>query len=122
LREQVAKVLGIPTTRRLDADAPLVGLGLDSLLAVELRNALSRGLALPRRLPATLLFDYPTIATLTDHLLGMMVEAAPTPARLEPVVLIAAAASTASTNGALERDIMDLTDEEAEALLLEELE
>jgi hypothetical protein len=47
---------------------PLGELGLDSLLAVELRNTLAT--ALGRALPATLLFDHPTIDALTDHLLG----------------------------------------------------
>jgi hypothetical protein len=46
---------------------PLGELGLDSLLAVELRNALAT--ALGRPLPATLLFDHPTVDALTDHLL-----------------------------------------------------
>jgi hypothetical protein len=42
-------------------------LGLDSLLAIELRNTLSA--ALRRPLPATFLFDHPSIAQLTAALL-----------------------------------------------------
>ena len=42
-------------------------LGLDSLLAIELRNALARSLG--RSLPATLLFDYPTLDALTDYVM-----------------------------------------------------
>ena len=45
---------------------PLQELGLDSLLSIELRNAL--GIALSRTLPATLLFNYPTLDALTDFL------------------------------------------------------
>ena len=40
--------------------------GLDSLMAVELRNGLVRTVAV--ELPPTLLFDYPTVARLADFL------------------------------------------------------
>jgi hypothetical protein len=126
VREQVAKGLGLGPTQVVDPDQPLASLGLDSLLAVELRNALNRGIGLPRRLPATLLFDYPSIGALTEHLLGAIIEAKPaTPAT--PAASADAPASTsndmsaARSSAVSEKDIADLTDEEAEALLLEEL-
>ena len=55
------------------ADAPgrndrLMDLGMDSLMAVQLRNLLGTGLALDRRLPATLMFDHPTIDELAQFL------------------------------------------------------
>ena len=37
-------------------------------MAVELRSLLTAGLGLPRSLPATLVFDYPTIAALSSYL------------------------------------------------------
>ena len=42
--------------------------GLDSLGAVELRNSLANRFALD--LPATLTFDYPTAAAISDFIVG----------------------------------------------------
>jgi acyl transferase domain-containing protein/ubiquinone/menaquinone biosynthesis C-methylase UbiE len=67
VRERALRALGQPAGRAIDPGRPLGELGLDSLLAVELRNTLAT--ALGRSLPATLLFDHPTIDALTDHLL-----------------------------------------------------
>ena len=44
-------------------------LGLDSLMAVELRNNLAQSLQLTEILPATLMFDYPSIADIAAFLL-----------------------------------------------------
>ena len=45
----------------------LFDLGIDSLTAVELKNRLQSGLDI--LLGATLVFDYPTVEALVDHLL-----------------------------------------------------
>ncbi len=68
VNEQTARVLGLDLTTVIDPRQPLQELGLDSLTAVELRNMLSNGLKIERSLPATLVFDYPTISALTDYL------------------------------------------------------
>jgi acyl carrier protein len=47
--------------------------GLDSLGAVELRNALSTKFG--TYLPATLTFDYPTAAVMADFLIGLICHA-----------------------------------------------
>src|SRR5690606_21699491 len=70
LRQQTLRVLGLPPDFDLDPDRPLIALGLDSLMAVELGNLLSADLG--RRLPVTVIFENPTLRRLTEHLLGLL--------------------------------------------------
>ena len=58
IRATVARILGLPPGTLPPPDAPLRELGLDSLMTVELRNALAGECA--ARLPATLVFEHPT--------------------------------------------------------------
>jgi acyl transferase domain-containing protein len=61
VQAQTAKVLGLVDAAELDRERPLNEQGVDSLISVELRNLLAKGIGLPAGLPATLVFDYPTI-------------------------------------------------------------
>jgi NADPH:quinone reductase-like Zn-dependent oxidoreductase/NADP-dependent 3-hydroxy acid dehydrogenase YdfG len=81
VRTQALRILGLPAAHPLGVRQPLNELGLDSLMAVELRNSLASSLG--RQMPATLLFDYPTVEALSrylqDELLGRQVVTAPQP-------------------------------------------
>jgi acyl carrier protein len=84
VREKAAQVLSVANPASIDSHQPLQSLGLDSLMAVELRNKLSQSTG--KTLPATLLFEYPTIASLGEYLSGEVlgIDAAPveTPAMM----------------------------------------
>jgi NADPH:quinone reductase-like Zn-dependent oxidoreductase len=64
---RVKATLGLNVAQEIDPAQPLQELGLDSLLSIELRNSL--GASLERTLPATLLFNYPTLKALSGFIL-----------------------------------------------------
>jgi acyl transferase domain-containing protein/acyl carrier protein len=66
VEREAVKILGLDHTTGIDPRRPLSELGLDSLMAVELRTALGALVARPQ--PATLLFNYPTVGELVDYL------------------------------------------------------
>ncbi len=86
---EVAAVLGHSSAEEVAADRPFKELGFDSLAAVELRNRLS--LAAGLRLPATVVFDYPTAAALAGYLLREIGEKEQAGAEAEPLGRLEAA-------------------------------
>ena len=77
------RILGLPSSASFDRQQPLTEMGMDSLMAVELRNLL-RG-SLRHSLPATLVFDYPTTQVLGEFLASELFETqdSESPAELE---------------------------------------
>ena len=75
VEESVRQTLGIPQEQALDFGKPLTDQGLDSLLAVQLRNQL--GKTVQFTLPVSLAFNYPTIAEMIVFISALIEEALP---------------------------------------------
>ncbi len=67
LEATIAKTLRLRSFQSIDPHQPLQDLGLDSLVALQIRNTIAAALAI--RLPPTVLYTYPTIDQLAEHLL-----------------------------------------------------
>jgi phthiocerol/phenolphthiocerol synthesis type-I polyketide synthase B len=63
-------VMGLSAEKRLDPEAGFFQLGMDSLMSVTLQRQLSGSLGVP--LPAALIYEYPTISSLTEALCERM--------------------------------------------------
>ena len=112
IAERTRRVLGLEASQTIDPLRPLKEMGIDSLMAVELRNVLKTDLGLDGGLPATLVFDYPTVDGIAHYLarevLGFEADAA------------LVVASAPAPDGVLSR-VEQLTDEEVDRLLGERL-
>ncbi|WP_437631049.1 type I polyketide synthase [Sorangium sp. So ce854] len=82
LKEELGRVIHIGAPR-VDASATFRSLGVDSLMGLELRNRLEASLGV--RLSVALLFAYPTVASLSQHLIDRMDLPAPAAAQAPPV-------------------------------------
>lgn len=81
VRRETAQVLALRSHAAVDPERPFHELGLDSLMALELRNKLAAATGL--RLQATLLFEHPTPAA-SAALLARLLQPELDSARLEP--------------------------------------
>ncbi|WP_449066618.1 beta-ketoacyl synthase N-terminal-like domain-containing protein, partial [Planomonospora algeriensis] len=95
VRQEVATVLGHSSKEAVQPDRAFQDLGFDSLTAVEFRNRLSGVTGM--RLPATLIFDYPTAQAVADYVEAELTGAAPadiavttarTPGDDEPIAIV----------------------------------
>ncbi len=108
LRRAAGAALKLPPAR-VESDKPLASYGLNSLLGIDFRRAVEEGLGL--EFSPTVIYNYPTIQSLSQFL-------------ADKLALDAEVATTADSPGDGGRkadDFADLSEEEAEALLLEKL-
>jgi NAD(P)-dependent dehydrogenase (short-subunit alcohol dehydrogenase family)/acyl carrier protein len=110
---EVAGVLGRDPTDPIPPAVGLFDLGMDSLMSVELRRRLERGVG--RSLPSTLTFNYSNVDALTGYLEA---EFASSPASAAPVAVAAVQTPPVAAGG----DLAELSDDELEARLMERLE
>jgi acyl transferase domain-containing protein/acyl carrier protein len=66
IRNQIAQVIGSSSAMELNLQQGLFEMGMDSLMAVDLKNRLQKTFNCV--LPSTLTFEYPTIEALTNYL------------------------------------------------------
>ncbi|KAB8144504.1 type I polyketide synthase [Chloroflexia bacterium SDU3-3] len=98
LLEQVAKVLRTSSSK-LDVNLPLNKMGIDSLMAVELKNRIETAIELS--LPVTTLLQGPSVAQLADVLMEQL----------------PADEATAEAAIASEAEVEEMSDEEVDAML-----
>jgi acyl transferase domain-containing protein/acyl carrier protein len=110
IRDEVAKVLELGDPEQIQPRQRLFDLGIDSLMAVELRNRLQADLGMP--LSSTLLFDYPTLETLAAFLIQ----------ELGSVETGEQETPEQDADAQLVEELEQLSEAEAEALLLKKLE
>ncbi len=103
VEDALRRILGLPTAQVIAADKGLFDLGIDSLSSVDLKNRLQTALGI--KIPATLVFDYPTVTAIVDFLAAKLAPATP----------------AAAPQPSAEADLASLDEDDLEDLLAKEL-
>lgn len=77
-RALLARLLGHPPETRLPTETPMQDLGVNSLVALEFRDALAAGLGLA--LPSTMIYETPTLAAIAREVAQRLASDPPAPA------------------------------------------
>jgi len=117
IRERIVTVLGLESGDEPAAHRGFFDMGMDSLMALELKNALQSDLALS--IAPTLVFEHPTVEDLSDYLLKEMLHLETV--QPQPVVRAAAAASSSSLGELSDHELLDrieqLSEEQVDQML-----
>jgi myxalamid-type polyketide synthase MxaB len=114
IRSQIAKVLDLKSVEDIDPQQGFSELGMDSLMAVELRNRLQTSLECS--VPAAVVFDYPTVEALVEYLTQEMF---PTESSSDSAGELQ---SNHEEPASQKSNLNELSDSEAEALLMSKLD
>lgn len=116
VRKHLMRVLRIDPSSPPHRRSRLMELGVTSLVAVEFARRLERSLDLPSRLPATLIFDCPTIEAIADFFLEEVLTLD------KPKERLSEDPGTAEANEKVSAEQLEkLPDDQVEALLLKKL-
>jgi hypothetical protein len=89
LQGLAATMLDLPQTTMMDVEQPLQELGMDPLIAVNLRTSVAELTGENR--PVTVVFDYPSLSRMADYLLDTVLHlsesASASPCRVEDPAL-----------------------------------
>jgi len=118
VREELTRVLGMGQARQIAGDTGFFALGLDSLMAVQLRRRLGARTGL--ELGATVTFNHPNVDALAAHLCARLLDEGP--ARPAPTSSAPSTPSTSTAAVPASPRAPGLVDEEVHALLRAELE
>jgi acyl carrier protein len=116
VRARALAVIGLDASRVIDERQPLQEMGLDSLMAVELRNTLAALFEMP--VPSTLAIDRPSVEAMGSFIFEKLfgAQAAQGPTTASDATVSSERRATALA------EVAQLSEQEAEALLLRELE
>jgi acyl carrier protein len=110
VRRVVERTLGWAGDARLGVKQRFTEIGMDSLMAIEIRNRLQADLEIS--LAATTLFNYPTLAALTELVFERLAPAAPSVDALDPVDALDAALGAAPADAPAPPGDRELSDAE----------
>ena len=119
VQQQITHILGLRLSQRLDVKQGLFDVGLDSLMAIELRSRLQSVVGKP--LSATLVFDHPSVEKIAEYLAEEVLSLTDEEASKD------AFDSSIEQSAAMEEELLPpddletLSDSELEALLMMEM-
>jgi NAD(P)-dependent dehydrogenase (short-subunit alcohol dehydrogenase family) len=107
VRQEIARIMGVSNIASIALDASLSQIGLDSLMALEVRKTLAAKSGVP--LPTTLLFDFPTplaIASKLEHELELSAREATLAPLAQGLDMLDAAIEKLATDDPIRRDFV----------------